>query len=78
MNGKPDAQEYAFKVTGLGYLEALSESEQERIDLFPGDESAVSLLPCIPYGWQFKMAGSSKASRLSCQAVAARGLIVLV
>ena len=52
MNGKPDAEEYAFKVTGLGYLEALS--EQERIDLFYGDESAVSLLPCIPYGWQFK------------------------
>ena len=52
MNGKPDAQEYAFKVTGLAYLEELS--EQERIDLFYGDESAVSLLPCVPYGWQFK------------------------
>ena len=55
MNGKPDAEEYQFKVTGLGYLEVLSEQErQERIDLFYGDESAVSLLPCVPYGWQFK------------------------
>lgn len=29
-------------------------SEQGRIDLYYGDESAVSLLPCVPYGWQFK------------------------
>jgi transposase len=29
-------------------------SEQGRIDLFYGDESAVSLLPCVPYGWQFR------------------------
>jgi transposase len=28
-------------------------SEQRHIDLLYGDESRVSLLPCIPYGWQF-------------------------
>ena len=28
-------------------------SEQGHIDLFYGDESRVSLLPCVPYGWQF-------------------------
>ncbi len=28
-------------------------SESAHIDLFYGDESGVSLLPCIPYGWQF-------------------------
>ena len=32
-------------------MEALS--EQEQIDLLYGDESRVSLLPCVPYGWQF-------------------------
>jgi transposase len=32
----------------------LEELAKERaIDLFYGDESQVSLLPCIPYGWQF-------------------------
>jgi len=33
-------------------LEALS--EQRQIDLFFGDESRVSLQPCVPYAWQFK------------------------
>ena len=28
-------------------------SEQGHIDLFYGDESRVSLLPCVPYAWQF-------------------------
>jgi len=28
-------------------------SEQGHIDLLYGDESRVSLLPCVPYGWQF-------------------------
>jgi transposase len=28
-------------------------SEQRLIDLYYGDESRVSLEPCVPYGWQF-------------------------
>lgn len=28
--------------------------EQTQIDLYYGDESCVSLTPCVPYGWQFK------------------------
>ena len=39
------------EVECLAELERLS--EQERIDLFYGDESGVSLLPCVPYAWQF-------------------------
>ena len=35
----------------LGELETLSESGV--IDLYYGDESGVSLEPCVPYGWQF-------------------------
>ena len=38
-------------MAGLGRLEALS--GQGHIDLFYGDESGVSLTPCVPYGWQF-------------------------
>ena len=43
---------YALKRDYLLELEALS--EQGRIDLLYGDESRVSLLPCVPYAWQFK------------------------
>lgn len=35
----------------LGELETLA--EEDRIDLYYGDESRVSTEPCIPYGWQF-------------------------
>jgi transposase len=38
-------------VKNLSRLEDLA--EKKHIDLFYGDESGVSLLPCIPYGWQF-------------------------
>ena len=48
---KPNAQVYAFKREYLGELEQLS--EQRKIDLFFGDESRVSLQPCVPYAWQF-------------------------
>ena len=41
---------YALKKEGLAEFEQLS--EQGRIDLLYGDESRVSLLPCVPYGWQ--------------------------
>jgi transposase len=36
----------------LSELERLS--EQQHIDLYYGDEAAVSLEPCVPYGWQFR------------------------
>ncbi len=35
----------------LGELETLSENGL--LDLYYGDESGVSLEPCVPYGWQF-------------------------
>jgi transposase len=48
---KPNPDVYALKKECLGEFERLS--EQGHIDLFYGDESRVSLLPCVPYGWQF-------------------------
>ena len=47
----PNPDVYALKRDVLQDLEALS--EQGQIDLLYGDESCVSLLPCVPYGWQF-------------------------
>lgn len=38
-------------MAGLTRLEQLS--QQGHIDLLYGDESGVSLMPCVPYGWQF-------------------------
>lgn len=35
----------------IGELETLSHAGQ--IELYYGDESGVSLEPCVPYGWQF-------------------------
>ena len=35
----------------LGELETFSENGE--LDLYDGDESGVSLEPCVPYGWQF-------------------------
>ena len=52
MKQRPDEAEYRFKVAGLARLERLC--VQGRIDLFYGDESGVSLQPCVPYGWQFQ------------------------
>jgi hypothetical protein len=43
---RPDEAEYRFKVAGLARLERLC--VQGRIDLFYGDESGVSLQPCVP------------------------------
>ncbi len=47
----PNADVYEFKRECLTEYERLS--EQGHIDLFYGDESGVSLLPCVPYAWQF-------------------------
>ena len=58
----------------LGELERLSRSEL--IDLYYGDESRVSVDPCVPYGWQF--AGESvfmpaaKGVGLNCFALLSR------
>ena len=40
-----------MKVECLGELERLAQNGL--IDLYYGDESRVSLEPCVPYGWQF-------------------------
>lgn len=47
----PDPDVYAVKREALAEFEALS--EQGRVDLLYADESRVSMLPCVPYGWQF-------------------------
>ena len=49
---EPLPEVYQLKVEGLSVLEELS--EQGWIDLYYGDESRVSLEPCVPYAWQFK------------------------
>jgi hypothetical protein len=40
-----------LKVECLSELEHLS--KLGLIDLYYGDESRVSMEPCVPYGWQF-------------------------
>lgn len=51
-------------------------SEQGKIDLFFGDESRVSLQPCIPYAWQFKdeqaAMPSTQGGGLNCFALLSR------
>ena len=61
-------------------MECLSEletlSQQGAIDLFYGDESRVSLEPCVPYGWQFKdeqaYLPSERGGGLNCFALLSR------
>ena len=59
---------------GLGELEKLS--KQGLIDLYYGDESRVSIEPCVPYGWQFEdesvFMPSSKGTGLNCFALLSR------
>jgi len=63
-----------LKVECLGELEKLS--RRQLIDLYYGDESRVSLEPCVPYGWQFKdenvFMPSSKGAGLNCFALLSR------
>ena len=58
----------------LGELEKLS--RLRLIDLYYGDESRVSMEPCVPYGWQFKdenvFMPSSKGAGLNCFALLSR------
>jgi transposase len=60
-----------LKVECLGELERLSRSGL--IDLYYGDESRVSIDPCVPYGWQFKseevFMPAAKGAGLNCFAL---------
>lgn len=51
-------------------------SEQGLIDLYYGDESRISLEPCVPYAWQFKgeevFMPSTKGQGLNCFALLSR------
>ncbi len=52
MKKKPEAEVLQLKTEVLGQFEKLSESGL--IDVYYGDESGVSLVPNVPYGWQFQ------------------------
>ena len=71
----PHPAVYALKRDYLLALEALS--EQGKLDLFYGEESRVSLQPCVPYAWQFQeeQVGmpSTQGGGLNCFALLARG-----
>jgi len=65
---------YALKREALVAVERLSEPGQ--VDVFYGDESRVSLTPCVPYGWQFAdeqvVMPSEKGGGVNCFALLAR------
>lgn len=74
MKGKPEPEVYAVRCECLNEWETLS--QQQQIDVFYGDESGVSLFPCIPYGWQFPgervTTPSTHGGQLNCFALLAR------
>lgn len=59
---------------GLAELERLS--QLQLIDLYYGDESRVSMDPCVPYGWQFPgedvFMPAAKGAGLNCFALLSR------
>jgi hypothetical protein len=61
-------------VEGLSELEKLS--KLGLIELYYGDESRVSIEPCVPYGWQFKdesvFMPAGKGAGLNCFALLSR------
>jgi len=63
-----------LKVECLGELERLA--KLELIDLYYGDESRVSIDPCVPYGWQFKgetvFMPAAKGAGVNCFALLSR------
>ncbi len=63
-----------MKVGCLGELERLSRARLS--DLYYGDESRVSLDPCVPYGWQFAgeevFMPAAKGAGLNCFALLSR------
>ncbi len=71
---KPNPDVYALKKECLAEFEWLC--EQGHIDLWYGDESRVSLLPCVPYGWQFAdervVMPSQKGGGVNCFALLCR------
>lgn len=71
MRHTPNPDVYEFKCECLAEYERLS--EQGHIDLFYGDECRVSLMPCVPYGWQFAdeevSMPSSQGGGLNCFAL---------
>jgi hypothetical protein len=70
----PNADLYEFKCECLTEFEQLS--EQGHIDLFYGDESGLSLLPCVPYAWQFAdekvVMPSERGGNINCFALLSR------
>ena len=71
---KPNPDIYEVKCECLAEFEALC--EQGLIDLYYGDESGVSLLPNVPYAWQFRdevvSLPSERGGHLNCFALLAR------
>lgn len=71
---EPLPEVYQLKVECLKELEKLS--EQGWIDLYYGDESRVSLEPCVPYAWQFQdeeiFMPTDKGAGLNCFALLSR------
>ena len=74
MKQKETEEVYRHKREMLGELEALS--EQGLIAMYYGDESRVSLEPCVPYGWQFAdeevAMPTASGSGLNCFALLSR------
>lgn len=68
-----------MKVECLGELEKLSRAGL--IDLYYGDESRVSIDPCVPYGWQFPgeevFMAAAKGGGLNCFALLSRANALL-
>jgi transposase len=71
---EPLPEVYELKVEALKILEEMS--EQGLIDLYYGDESRISLEPCVPYAWQFKdeelFMPSTQGRGLNCFALLSR------
>jgi len=63
-----------LKVEALKVLEEMS--EQGLMDLYYGDESRISLQPCVPYAWQFQdeevFMPSTQGRGLNCFALLSR------
>ncbi len=63
-----------MKVEALKVLEEMS--EQGLMDLYYGDESRISLQPCVPYAWQFQdeevFMPSTQGRGLNCFALLSR------
>lgn len=74
MSRQPDPEAAALKRECLAEYERLAEAGD--IDVFYGDESRVSMQPCVPYGWQFPGEGagmpSGGAGGVNCLALISR------